>query len=155
MQTKIAGSYRIELHVLPAEPFFTKDEVADKHVKEGMQIEGGAAPVAPNADSHPNHHLVVHIFDKQTGKVVTDASVTMTFTPLDANGKPSVTPVTVPIVVMQAVGSGPQSTHYGNNVTMPAGRYTVMVTVNGSGASFAVRASDTPSAPMGHMNMKM
>lgn len=155
MQAEIAGPYRIELHVLPAEPFFTKREVADKHVKEGMQIEGGAAPVAPTADSHPNHHLVVHVFDKQTGKVVTDASVTMSFASFDANGKTVGVPVTVPVVVMQAIGGGPRSTHYGNNVTMPPGHYTVMVRVNGSSADFAVEASDAPSTPMGHMNMKM
>ena len=32
--------------MLPAEPFFSKQEVADKHVKEGMEIEVGADPVA-------------------------------------------------------------------------------------------------------------
>ncbi len=153
MQAKTAGPYRIELHVLAAEPFFTKQEIADKHVKEGMQIEGGAAPVPPSADTHPNHHLVVHVFDKRTDKVVTDATVTMSFVALDANGKTTGTPVTVPVVIMQAIGSGPSSTHYGNNVTMPPGRYTVMVTVNGSNASFAVTASDSLSAPMGHMKM--
>ncbi len=46
-QTKTAGIYRVELHVLPAEPFFTKQEVSEKHVMEGMEIEGGAAPVPP------------------------------------------------------------------------------------------------------------
>ena len=59
--------------------FFSKADVAAKNVKEGMEIEGGAAPVAPDADSHPNHHLIVHVFDKQTGKAVTDATVTMSF----------------------------------------------------------------------------
>jgi len=153
MQAKTAGAYRIELHVLPAEPFFTKQEVADKQVTEGMEIEGGAAPVPPNADSHPNHHLVAHVFDRQTGKVVTDATVTMSFAPLDANGKSAGAPVAVPVVIMQAIGGGARSTHYGNNVTMPPGRYNVMIAVNGSNASFAVTASDAPSAPMGHMKM--
>ena len=60
MKTKTAGAYRIELHVLPAEPFYTADEVA-ANVTIGMVIEGGAAPVKPDADTHPNHHLVVHV----------------------------------------------------------------------------------------------
>ncbi len=153
MQTKTAGTYRVELHVLPAEPFFSKDDVANKHVTDGMQIEGGAAPVAPDADSHPNHHLVVHVFDKTTRQVVTDATVTMSFVPLDGKGKPSGAPVEVPVVVMQAIGKGPASTHYGNNVTMAAGPYDVTVTVNGKKALFAVTASDAPATPMGHMNM--
>ena len=151
MQTKTAGTYRVELHVLPAEPFFSKADVAAKNVKEGMEIEGGATPVAPDAASHPNHHLVVHVFDKKTGKAVTDATVTMNFIAL--KGKPGGAPNEVAVVVMQAVGKGPASTHYGNNVTMPPGRYSVAVTVNGEKAVFAVTASDAPAMPMGHMNM--
>jgi hypothetical protein len=153
MQTKTAGAYRVELHVLPAEPFVSKADVAAKNVKEGMEIEGGATPVAPDADSHPNHHLVVHVFDSKTSQAVTDATVTMSFVSLDAQGKPGGAPNEVPIVVMQAVGKGPASTHYGNNVTMPAGRYSVAVTVNGQKAVFTVTASDAPAMPMGHMNM--
>jgi hypothetical protein len=153
MQTKSAGTYKVELHVLPAEPFFSKDDVANKHLTEGMAIEGGATPVAPGADSHPNHHLVVHIHDTQTGKVIVDATVTMNFVPLDAKGNPVGTPVDVPIVVMQAIGGGPASTHYGNNVTMPAGRYGVVVTVNGKSVRFVVAASDAPPTATDHMNM--
>lgn len=153
MQTKTAGAYRVELHVLAAEPFFTKQEVADKHVMEGMEIEGGAAPVPPDANSHPNHHLVVHVFDTKTGKVVPDATVTMSFVSLDAKGTPVGAPAGVPVVVMQAVGKGPPSTHYGNNVPMPPGRYKITVTVNDHKAVFTVTATDTPSAPMGHMKM--
>ncbi len=153
MQTKTVGSYRVELYVLPAEPFFSKADVAAKNVKEGMEIEGGAAPVGPDADSHPNHHLIVHVFDKKTSKVIADATVTMAFVPLDAQGKPSGTTVDVPVVVMQAIGKGPPSTHYGNNVTMPAGRYSVTVTVNSKKATFNVTATDMPAMPMGHMKM--
>jgi hypothetical protein len=153
MHTKMVGPYRVELYVLSAEPFFSKADVAAKNVKEGMEIEGGAAPVAPDADSHPNHHLIVHVFDKPSGKVVSDATVTMSFVPLDAEGKPSGTPVDVPVVVMQAVGKGPASTHYGNNVTMPAGRYDVAVTVNDKKALFDVTAADMPAMSMGHMKM--
>ena len=151
MATKMAGAYRVELHLLPAEPFFSKDDVTNKHVTDGMLIEGGAAPVAPEADTHPNHHLVVHVFDKTTRQAVTDATVTMSFVPLEAKGKPPGAPVEVPVVIMQAIGKGPASTHYGNNVTMPAGRCDVTVTVNGVKAVFAVTASDAPTMPMDHM----
>ena len=156
MQTKTVEPYRVELHVLPAEPFFSKQDVADKHVKEGMEIEGGAAPVAPNADSHPNHHLIVHVFDKQSGKkVVSDATVTMSFVALDAKGNPAGTPTEVAVVVMQAIGKGPASTHYGNNVTMPAGHYDVTVTVNGKKAVFTATVADAPMGPMNMDHMKM
>jgi len=153
MRTKTVGPYRIELHVLPAEPFFSKAEVAAKNVKEGMEIEGGAAPVAPDADSHPNHHLVVHVFDKKSGKAVADATVTMSYVALDAKGKPTSAATEVPVVVMQAVGKGAPSTHYGNNVTMAPGRYDVAVTVNKQKTMFAVTVADMPAMPMGHMKM--
>jgi len=154
MQTKTIGTYRVELHVLPAEPFFSKQDVADKHVTDGMEIEGGAAPVAPDAESHPNHHLIVHVFDKQTGKAVADATVTMSFVALDAKRNPAGTTSDVAVVVMQAIGKGPGSAHYGNNVTMPAGHYKVTVTINGQKAIFAVTAADAPAEPMDHMNME-
>src|SRR5215471_20388191 len=72
MRVKAVGPYRVELHVLPAEPF-SKEQVAAKKVDERMEIEGGAAPVMLDAPSHPNHHLVVHVFDRKTRQAVTGA----------------------------------------------------------------------------------
>jgi len=97
----------------------------------------------------------VHVFDKKTGKAVSDATVTMSFVALDGKGNPSGTPSEVAVVVMQAIGKGPASTHYGNNVTMPAGHYSVTVTVNGEKAVFAVTAADAPAGPMNMDHMKM
>ena len=156
MQTKTVGDYRVELHLLPAEPFFSQADVAAKQVKEGMEIEGGAPAVMPDADSHPNHHLVVHVFNKKTRQAVTGATVTMSYESLDRKGNPAGGPVEVPVVIMQAIGQGPSSTHYGNNVTMPAGRYRVTVTINGQSAVFGLTASDASSKPstgMKHMKM--
>lgn len=155
MQGRTVAAYRVELHVLPAEAFFSKEEVAEKKAKEGMEVEGGATPVALDADSHPNHHLVAHIFRRRTGAVVTDARVTMSFVPVDAKGRPTGAPTDVPVVVMQAVGAGPTSTHYGNNVTMAPGRYNVVVNVNDKRLVFPVTVSDAPEMPMQMNHMKM
>jgi hypothetical protein len=135
---QIAGPYRVVLGFLPAEPFYTADQVAAQHVTQGMQIVGGAAPVLPDAPSHPNHHLVVHIFDATTGKAVQGATVTMAYALVGASGGAA---VSVPVVEMQAVGMGPQSTHYGNNVTLAPGTYDVIVTINGTNTTtFVVKA---------------
>jgi hypothetical protein len=131
MKTANIDGLRVELHILAAEPFFTADEIAFSHVKEGMLIIGGAKPIATDAASHPNHHLVVHVFDAKTGKAITDALVSMNIQLLDDKGRPNGAVVDVPVVVMQAIGKGPQSTHYGNNVVMPNGSYSIAVTVNG------------------------
>lgn len=155
MMTKTVGAYRIELHLLPAEPFYTADEVAANHVTMGMVIQGGAVPVKPDADAHPNHHLVVHVFDRKTGQAITDAKVDLSFEPLGRGNKSAGASVEVPVVIMQAVGLGPKSTHYGNNVVMPAGAYRVTATVNDEKAVFRVAASDTPDAGGAMGGMKM
>jgi len=155
MKTKNVGAYRIELHVLPAEPFYTADEVAAKHVTTGMVIQSGAAPVKPDADPHSNHHLVVHVYDRKTGQAVTDAKVSLSFEPLGRGNKPAGASVDVPVVNMQAIGQGPKSTHYGNNVVMPAGSYRVTATINGEETVFRVAASDAPGAAESMGGMKM
>lgn len=148
MQTVTMDGLRVELHVLPAEPFFTADEVAVSKVKEGMLIMGGAKPIAPDAASHPNHHLVVHVYDAKTGKAISNAKVSMNFQLLDDKGKPSGTVADVPIVVMQAIGKGPQSTHYGNNVVMPNGTYSIAAMVNGKKTEFRMAVSESAMEKM-------
>jgi hypothetical protein len=155
MKTKTVGVYRIELHVLPAEPFYTADEVAAKHVTTGMVIQGGAVPVKPDTDVHPNHHLVVHVFDRKTGQAITDAKVGLSFEALGRGNKPAGASAEVPVVIMQAIGMGPKSTHYGNNVVMPAGSYRVTATVNDEKAVFQVAPSDAPEAGGSMGGMKM
>jgi hypothetical protein len=136
---QMAGPYRVVLGFLPAEPFYTADQVQQGHVTDGMMVVGGAAPVPLNAASHPNHHLVFHIFDA-AGNAVQGAHVTIVYASVP--GEPSaIGPTQLPVVEMQAVGKGPQSTHYGNNVTLPPGTYDVTVTVNGTNSTtFVVKA---------------
>jgi hypothetical protein len=130
------GGMHIELHVLPAEPFFTKDQVSAGNVKEGMMIIGGARPLPLDAEKKPTHHLVIHVFDSLSAKAITNAKVKMSYQALDKKGNYAGGPIEVPVVVMQAVGKGEESTHYGNNVVMLDGPYVVDVSVNGSTLKF-------------------
>ncbi|MGB6985661.1 MAG: hypothetical protein WBD74_06770 [Candidatus Aquilonibacter sp.] len=133
--TKAAGPYSIELQLLPAEPFYSQAQYQKEHPKDGMLVMGGAAPVSPDAASHPNHHLIVHVYDAASGKAITDATVTISYSQGTSPAH------SLPIVEMQAIGKGPQSTHYGNNLTLPDGTYTVTVTANGNTATFNVMAT--------------
>jgi len=153
MKPATVGGMRIELHILPAEPFFTADEVAAKKVKAGMLIMGGAEPLALDANTHPNHHLVVHIFDAKTGKAITTAQVSINFQQLDAKKKPVGDSVNVPIVIMQAIGKGVESTHYGNNVVMPSGYYSITVVANGKKVNFQMRLPKNATKPSDKMDM--
>jgi hypothetical protein len=152
MDTTVSGQ-RIELHVLPAEPFFTKGQVAAGAPKEGMLIMGGAKPLLPDAKEHPNQHLVIHVFDAKTSLAVTDAKVKMSFQSLDENGNQTGRPIDVPVVVMQAIGKGVQSTHYGNNVVMPDGPLAVSIIVNGRKVKFTVNRLYAPNNSMEDMHM--
>jgi hypothetical protein len=127
-QSKVAGAYRIELHVLAPEEFYAAAEVAARHISAGMLIVGGATPVAPDAAPRPNHHLIVHVFDATSGAAVTDAKVRM-----------KVGDIPVPVVTMQAIGAGAASTHYGNNVVLPPGDCWVTVNVNSATARFRIK----------------
>jgi len=145
-QTKITGPYRFELGVLSPEPFYTAKQVAAGEAKSGMLILGGAEPVQPDASSHPNHHLVVHVFDKATNKTVTSAKVRLSYQALDSQGKPTGTVQEVPVVRMQMISSsgmsgmaGDSTTHFGNNVTLSPGDYRVLATANGHRATFNIK----------------
>lgn len=141
VQSETAGPYRIELEVLAPEPFYSAKQVAAGKIKSGMLTLGGAEPVQPDAPSHPNHHLVVHVFEKTTNKVITNAKVRLTVQALDSRGQPTGKVQKVPVVRMQMVGGGPEMTHYGNNVSLPPGDYRVEAIANGHAASFTIKVA--------------
>lgn len=138
-QSKNAGPYRVELVVLPPEPFYTAKQVAAGEGKSGMLIVSGAEPVEPDAPSHPDHHLIVHVFQKKTGEVVTDAKVRLAVQPLNSKGEPTGKVEEVPVVVMRMIGMGTASTHYGNNVSLPSGEYRVNATINDHSTHFVIK----------------
>jgi hypothetical protein len=140
---------RVELHVLPAEPFFTKDQVSAGEAKEGMVIMNGAKPLPLDAQTKPTHHLVVHVFDSLTARAITNAKIKMSYLALDEKGEQSGSPVTVPVVVMQSIGKGEESTHYGNNVILRDGPYVVSVVVNGMKIKFKIDHLFEPTGPGG------
>lgn len=143
MKTETTDGVRIELHVMDAEPFYTADQVKANPELEGMLIVGGAQPMAGDADPSPNCHMIVHVYDAQTDKPFTDAKVSMKYQMLDATGAPQGAETNVPVAIMQVIGQGAETTHYGNNVVLPDGTYAVTVVANGKSAVFhIVVASD-------------
>lgn len=137
MKSAVTDGLRIELHVMPAEPFYTADQVRANPALEGMLIVGGEKPLAPDAQPHPNCHLIAHVFDTKTGKPLTDAKVIMSYQPVK-RGKLRSIATRVPVVIMQVIGKGSETTHYGNNVVLPHGTYAVTVVANGKKAVFRI-----------------
>ncbi|MDR3554256.1 MAG: hypothetical protein P4L55_05845 [Syntrophobacteraceae bacterium] len=137
MKSATVDGLRIQLHVMPAEPFYTADQVRANPALKGMLIVGGEKPLAPDAKPHPNFHLVAHVFDAQTGKALSDAKVIMKYQPV-VRGKLQGIATQVPVVIMQVIGKGAKTTHYGNNVALPHGTYAVTVVANGKKAVFHI-----------------
>ncbi len=138
-QSKTVGPYRVELQILPPEPFYTRAVANSQHPADGMLFIGGAVPVQPDSAAHPNHHLIVQVFDRKTGTAVTNARVTLMYEELGDRGRPVGMAVTVPVATMQAIGRGPKSTHYGNNVVIGPGTFRVVVVVDGLQTAFTVK----------------
>jgi hypothetical protein len=140
------GGVRIELHAYPPEPLFTKDQVSEGNVREGMLILGGERPLGLDAPMRPNLHLALHIFDVKTERAIEDARIKMSFQALDSKGNLFGAPVEVPIVVMQAVAKdtsngarkSAKTLHYGNNVSLPDGPYVISLSVNDKKLRFTV-----------------
>jgi len=113
----------------------TMDEA--KTATSGEVMVSGETAMTTSGMS-PNHHLEVQINDARNGNLITDKTVSIQITN-DATMEVQ----NVPIAVMYGVAEGPSDTHYGNNVTLMPGKYTVLVTVAGETATFVV---DVPSA---------
>ena len=112
---------------------YTPTQAASQHPKSGEVMFGGQMNMPADTTNPPPdwHHLEVHIFDKTTGNVVKTENPVLTVKN-DATGQVQ----QVPIVVMQGIVEGPGDYHYGNNVDLPKGQYTVTVVIGSETASF-------------------
>ena len=115
-ETQKEGDYTFTLKILPAEAFTGPNAT--------MERESGAEPNLLVSPTHPNHHMVVFI--TQNGKVLEDANVEIRYRHLGLKSGPW---MNLPVVRMYEIGKGPETTHYGNNLTLNAGTYQVDVTI--------------------------
>lgn len=134
--TKVAGSYRITLQIGPMEQMYTQAQYKHKHPKQGEVMLRGTMAMGGMGMGKMNHHLEVHVLSRATGHVVDNAMVSISYQAKDGM---SMSPTKVPVAVMMGIGMGMSDVHYGNNVSMAAGTYTVMVKVNATSTSFMVK----------------
>ena len=83
-------------------------------------------------DMGDTRHLEVHVYALDSGKVVTEAHVAIAVTDRSSKKVDEVA-----IAKMYGIKEGIPDTHYGNNVSLPPGTYSIVVTVNGEKAAFA------------------
>ncbi len=118
-ETRMAGAFSVTLKVLPAESFTGADAE--------MTRDGGAPANQVGGPTHPDHHLVAFI--TREGKPVERAAVSISY----RRTSPDATEWTdLPVARMHVTGKSLATTHFGNNVKLPAGDYQARVSVNGS-----------------------
>ncbi len=134
-QIKLAttANYNLVAEVGALQAMYTPAQASSQHPKTGELMFGGTMTMPSDTTNiSPDwHHLEVHIFDKKTGSVVKTVTPVLKVTN-DATG----TTQQVPIVVMQGIVEGPSDYHYGNNVDLPKGNYTVTVVIGSETANF-------------------
>ena len=97
----------------------------------GGTMSMGMSPMAMNMGD--TRHLEVHIYALDKGAVVTDAKVRIVITNTVSKKAEMVS-----ATKMYGIKEGPSDTHYGDNVSLPSGNYSVDVTVNGEKAAFEI-----------------
>lgn len=134
-QIKLAttASYNLVAEVGALQAMYTPSQASSQHPKTGEVMFGGTMTMPSDTTSiSPDwHHLEVHIFDRKTGNVVKTVTPVLTVTNDATENKQQ-----VPIVVMQGIVEGPSDYHYGNNVDLPKGNYTVTVLIGSETANF-------------------
>jgi hypothetical protein len=136
-------TYNLVTQIGPLQAMYTPPQAAAQHPKSGELMFSGQMTMPPGMD--PSHmdmanmpgippewrHLEVHIFDKKSGDVVKILSPVLTVTS-KSTGQVQL----IPNVAMQGIVEGPGDYHYGNNVDLPAGSYTVTVSLGSETANF-------------------
>ncbi|HEV2218083.1 MAG TPA: hypothetical protein VGV88_10980 [Candidatus Dormibacteraeota bacterium] len=134
-QIKLAtsASYNFVAEIGGLQAMYTEAQASSQHPKTGEVMFGGTMTMPSDTGNvSPDwHHLEVHVFDKKTGNVVKTVNPVLTVKN-DTTGQTQ----QVPIVVMQGIVEGPGDYHYGNNVFLPKGEYTVTVVIGNETASF-------------------
>ena len=138
-------SYNLSVEIGPIQAMFTPAQVSSQHPRTGEVMYSGQMVMPPGMDpssadmgNMPSmnippewHHLEAHIYNKTTGDVVKTLTPVITVT----NKSTGVTKP-IPMVTMQGIVEGPGDFHYGNNIDLPTGQYTVTVAVGSESANF-------------------
>ena len=127
------STYNLVAEIGGLQAMYTPAQAASQHPRSGEEMFGGMMVMPPDT-TNPSadwHHLEVHIFDKRTGDAVKATTPVINVTN-KATGQ--IQPV--PIVVMQGIVEGPSDYHFGNNIDLAKGDYTVTVVIGSETANF-------------------
>jgi len=129
-QNATTADYKLQLIIGPPAQMLTTSQTATATAGEVMI---GGQMVSMTMGMAGVYHLEVHVYNLMSGAVVTDKNVT-----IQVVNKATNQTMNVPIVVMYDMMVGLSDTHFGNNVSLTPGNYTVVVNVAGETATFNI-----------------
>jgi len=129
----VTGPYTLTLSIGPAARMLTRAEAKHTHARSGEVMLDGMMN-SPMGMNGMQRHVELHVFDHSAGMamVVSNAHVQIQFRRQGRAAQP------LSVVRMYDARLGMKDLHYGANVTLQQGRYTVPVRVNGLPAVFPV-----------------
>lgn len=160
------ATYELVAAAGPLEATYTKAQVAAQHPDTGemmisgemqgpagMPMNGGpgsgtssTGPMSTGRSGAPNNtaasgdfrHVEVHICGRASGRVVQNATPSMSLTDTSPSGQTQ----TLPVAMMRGVHSQMADMHYGNNARMIMGHhYSLDVVMHGEHATFDLGAA--------------
>jgi hypothetical protein len=127
-KTAVQGRFKLQLIIGPVETMSMGATKSGERMLSGpmgsckMPASGmGSMSMGSNAC---NHHVELHVHTVQ-GQVISSAKVSITLQSTKTHKT-----VVVPVARMEGVTAGKKDTHFGNNMHLAAGVYTVVVKVN-------------------------
>ena len=132
-QSATTEKYTLTLTIGPSEKMLTTEEA--KTAKEGEVMIGGDMAMGMS-DMSMGQHLEVSVKDRKTGAVVTDKMVA-----IKVKDDMTKEEMNVTVMMMYGVDKGMADTHFGNNINLMSGDYTIVVTVDSDVAIFHVTIS--------------
>jgi hypothetical protein len=147
IQNATTADYKIELGIGPTANMLMMCQVTSSATSGEVMIAGQMSPMSMTGNTY---HLELHVYNIKTGtaEVVPIDSVGITVT--NSSG----TKTTIPVAEMFDIGQGPTDFHYGNNVQLTAGTYTVDSNIGSENASFNVTISAMSPGMSTGMSMK-
>ena len=141
------ADYKLELWIGPPANMLMMCQVTGSAASGEVMVAGQMSPMSMTGNTY---HLELHVYNVKTGatEVVPIDSVGITVT------SPSGMKTNIPNSEMFDISQGPTDFHYGNNLQLAAGNYTVDTNVGIEKASFNFPISAMLSRMSSGMSMK-
>lgn len=129
-QSATTATYALTLAIGPSEKMLTPEEA--KTAKEGEVMVSGEMAMEMSG-METTQHLEVFVKNQKSGALVSDQPVTIKITNNVTREE-----TVMPVAVMYGLSEGVADTHFGNNVMLMPGNYTIVVAVGSELATFLV-----------------